>query len=94
MLEKVKLALRISHDYLNDDIEETISAARQEMIRAGVSADKAADEDDNLISLFIKTFCLYHFCNDDKIKDKYETAYQYQLDNLRKSLEYGGNENV
>lgn len=90
MLEKVKLALRISHDFLNDEIEETITAARAEMIRAGVPAEKANDDDDALVSLFVKTFCQYIFCNDEKIKEKYETAYRYQLDNIRKSTEWGG----
>lgn len=86
MLDRIKLALRISHDYLNADIEETIDAARTEMIRAGVPEDIAGDDDNALVVLFIKTFCQYVFCNDEKIKDKYETAYQYQLDNLRKSV--------
>lgn len=88
MLERVKLALRISHNYLDDDISETIEAARSEMVRAGVSEEKAADDDDSLVSLFIKTFCLYHYCNDEKIKDKYENAYTCQLDNIRKSSGY------
>lgn len=95
MLERVKLALRISHDYLDDDINETIDAARLEMIRAGVSEEKANDDEDSLVCLFIKTFCLYHYCNDDKIKDKYEVAYTCQLDNIRKSSGYmGENGNV
>lgn len=94
MLEKVKLALRISHDFLDDDIEETIAAARAELVRAGVSEAKANDDDDMNIVRFIKTFCQYVYCSDEKIKERYDEAYKYQLDNIRKSDGYGVNENV
>ena len=66
MLDKVKRALRISHSLLDDDITETINAARAEMIRSGVAEAKAKDDNDSLIVSAVKTYCLYifyHFIN-------------------------------
>ena len=36
IFEKVKLALRISHNLLDNEIADVITSARQEMVRAGV----------------------------------------------------------
>lgn len=84
MLEKVKKALRISHDYLNEDIEDTINTARAELIRSGV--DKAIAEcDSDLTQMAIKTYCQFVYAEDQKMKDGYEKSWMYQLDALRKS---------
>lgn len=87
MLEKVKLALRISHNLLDSDIKSTIDIARAELIRSGVSMDKAIS-DDALIESAIKTYCLFVYSNDDKRTQGFFESWQYQLDNLRKSGEY------
>lgn len=84
MLEKVKLALRISHNLLDDDIQDTIKSARAEMKRSGIS-NELADSDLEIIELAIKTYCQYIYCNDTKMKDGYFASWSYQLDNLRKS---------
>lgn len=84
MLEKVKKALRISHDYLNEDIEDTINTARAELIRSGV--DKAiAEGDSDLVQMAIKTYCLFVYSDDQKKTDGYWKSWQYQLDCIRKS---------
>lgn len=41
IFDKVKLALRISHNLLDGEITEVITSARQEMIRAGVKESVA-----------------------------------------------------
>lgn len=87
MLEKVKLALRISHDALDSDIENTIDAARAELVRSGVSKEKA-NSNDVLVENAIKTYCLFVYTNDDKRAQGFFESWQYQLDNLRKSSEY------
>lgn len=84
MLNKVKLALRISHTLLDTDIEETIAQARAEMVRAGVVSD-VAESDNLLIEGAIKTYCLMHYANDSKMADGYARSWEYQLENLRKS---------
>lgn len=87
MLEKVKLALRISHNLLDSDIQSTIDTARAELIRSGVSAKKASSED-VLVESAIKTYCLFVYANDDKRAQGFFESWQYQLDNLRKSVGY------
>jgi len=84
MLDKVKLALRITHTLLDSEITETIALARAEMVRAGVSVE-VAESDNTLVEGAIKTFCLYRFANDTKMTEGYSKSWEYQLDNLRKS---------
>lgn len=80
MLDKVKLALRINHSRLDTDIEETIATARAEMIRAGVSPTVALSECE-VVEMAIKTYCRYIY-QDEKLFE----SWQYQVDNLRKSV--------
>lgn len=84
MLEKVKLALRISHTHLDSDIESTISTARAEMIRSGVP-ESVAYSDADVVEMAIKTYCLFVYANDTKMSEGYFKSWQYQLDNIRKS---------
>ena len=42
IFDKVKLALRISHNLLDAEITDVINSARQEMIRAGVEIGRAS----------------------------------------------------
>lgn len=84
MLDKVKLALRISHNLLDSDIKDTIETARAEMIRSGVSED-VADESNPLIETAIKTYCKAEYASDEKRAEGFFESWQYQLDNIRKS---------
>lgn len=88
MLEKVKLALRISHTALDEDILGTITVAQNELIRAGVDSSKAMDETDSLIVQAIKTFCQGIYDANDKVREAYMESFKYQMDNLRKSSDY------
>lgn len=87
MLDKVKLALRISHTLLDSEIAETIEEAKAELIRSGISPD-AVDENDPQICGAIKTYCLYKYANDPKMTEGYLVSFQYQMDNLRKTTGY------
>lgn len=84
MLAKVKTALRISHTYLDDDIEDTINTARAELIRSGCSAE-VAESNLDIIQMAIKTYCQFVYADDQKLKDGYEKSWLFQLDNIRKS---------
>lgn len=84
MLGKVKLALRITHNYLDQDIEDTIKMARAEMIRSGVS-EEVANSSNKIVENAIKTFCLYTYCNDSKFTEGYFNSWIFQLENLRRS---------
>lgn len=88
MLERVKKAIRISHDHLDDEILETIDAARAEMVRAGVSEDAAYSETLELVNKFILTYCQAEYASDKAMADKFEISWKYQLDNLRKTVGY------
>lgn len=50
MLDKIKLALRISHNKLDDDIQHNITAALLDMQRVGIKVDdKPDDKPDDII---------------------------------------------
>ena len=86
MVDKVKLALRISHDHLDSDINETIETARAELIRSGCS-EKYANSEHALIVAAIKTYCMSVYTNDEKRAQGFFESWKYQLDNIRKSTE-------
>lgn len=83
MLEKVKLALRITHTLLDSDIEDTINTARAELIRSGVPVE-VANSNEDIVEMAIKTYCLFIY-SDEKKQDGYFNSWLYQMDNLRKS---------
>ncbi len=82
--DKVKLALRISHDLLNGEIADTIYAARQEMIRSGVSPEMANGSAD-LVEMAIKTYALANLLATPSDAEKYMDSFRYQVDCIRKS---------
>lgn len=88
MLEAVKLALGITIDDLDTDILATISSARAELIRAGVTEDKANDDTDPLISQAIKTYCKSIYTSDINKAEKFMDAFKYQQECIRKSEGY------
>ena len=93
MLEKIKLALRISHNKSDGDINDNIAFAKQEMARLGIDATKTILVDevetmDPLIYTAIKTYCQYAFTTDPKAQEGYLTSWTYQLDCLRKTSGY------
>ena len=83
--EKVKLALRISHDLLDGEISDVITSAREELKRAGVDSDKA-DSNDEIIETAIKTYSLAYYSSDVKDAERYQESFKYQCDCLRKSF--------
>lgn len=87
MLERIKRALRITHNLLDEEIDETINVARAEIIRSGVD-EAVAEKDDVLINSAIKTYCLFVLSNDEKKRDGLWRSWEYQLDCLRKSKGY------
>lgn len=84
ILEKVKLALRISHNLLDNEIADVIASARQELKRAGVSETKAEGSDE-IVETAIKTYALAYYSSDVKDSERYNESFKYQCDCLRKS---------
>ena len=91
MLNKVKLAIRITHSKLDSEINENIDAAKEELERAGVPRDIATEpEKYPLVARAIKTYCQSMAALDQNQADKFMDSFKYQADNLRKSTIYGG----
>ena len=93
IFEKVKLALRISHDLLNGEINDVIASARSELKRAGVD-ETITDGDDEIIETAIKTYALAYYASDVKDAERYNESFKYQCDCLRKSSFPQETENV
>lgn len=84
MLDKVKLALRITTNFLDDEIIDSINEAKAELIRSGVPEPLVASENE-LVTKAIKTYCQAHLTGDMAMRDKYLESFMYQQDCLRKS---------
>lgn len=82
--DKVKLALRISHNLLDDEIKDVVESARQEMKRSGVQ-DAVASSTLEIVETAIKTYALAYYAPTPDIGEKYMESFRYQLDCIRKS---------
>lgn len=87
MLEKIKLALRIDDDSLDEEIQDTIDAAKADLKLSGVLESKIV-ETDPLILRAIKTFCKHEFSTDDKEADRYKESYEMIKVHLSLSIDY------
>lgn len=89
LVDDVKLALRISHNLLDDEIADVIASARQEMVRAGVNSavanGEAEDSPTELVEKAIKTYAMEYYTRDTKEAERYSNSFKFQCDNLRKS---------
>lgn len=88
-LEIVKDALRIRHKALDDEIERLIGTARADIIRVGVDASLAQSDDDLVIQAIV-TYCLLNMSSDPELMDKYNRAYEIQIEGLRRMSENEG----
>ena len=87
MLEKVKLALRIKNNKLDDDITDLIDACKIDLSISGV---KKIDETDALVIQAVKLYCTANFGLDNKDSEKYQKSY----DMLKNSMALCGDYNV
>ena len=92
IFDKVKLALRISHNLLDGEINDVITSARDELVRAGVDSELAYS-DEELIQTAIKTYALAYYSSDSKDAERFNQSFYYQCDCLRKST-FTENEDV
>ena len=89
MLEKVKMALRISTDAYDDELNDLILAALEDMGIAGVVI--AEDETDAIITRAVITYCKMAFGlpeDYDKLKKSYDEQ-KAQLSNATGYTEWG-----
>ena len=83
----IKIALRISHNKLDDEIDRQIITAKKELIRVGVSPAKVAAPDE-LITEAIRVYALKNMTENPDFIDKYERAWVNISDGIRKSGGY------
>lgn len=84
MLEKVKLALRITTDAYDSELNDLIDAAQLDMGIAGVVIP---DELDALVSRAIVTYCKLHFGEPDDY-DRLKASYDEQKAQLSMATGY------
>ena len=84
MLDKVKLALRITTNAFDDELADLISAARLDLGIAGVVVP---DEIDALVGRAIITYCRVHFGAPEEY-DRLKAAYDEQKAQLMTATGY------
>ena len=89
LLAKVKLALRIKHDLLDEDILDTVQACLLDLQMHGVVH---ADETDALIQNAIKLYCKADFTDDTAKAEKYGQRYKELRDCMKAAEGYGWTE--
>ena len=85
LLEKVKKSLRINHNLLDDEIEDTINACKKKMAISGVFL---IDEDDALIIQAVKTYCKAEIGLLNNEKELYQESFRSQVEHLSLSGDY------
>lgn len=84
MLEKVKLALRITTDAFDSEINDLIDAAALDLGIAGVTN---TDQTDALIIRAVTTYCRLHFGSPDDY-DRLKASYDEQKAQLMTATGY------
>jgi uncharacterized phage protein (predicted DNA packaging) len=90
LLPAVKTALRVSHNALDSEIDELISAARKDLYESGVGeiASNATDNIDPLIKRAIIVYCKAQFLANDKNAERYQIAYDLMKTHLALASDY------
>lgn len=84
MLEKVKLALRITTNVFDDELNDLISAAQ---IDLGIAGVVIPDENDAIVSRAVITYCKLHFGEPDEY-DRIKASYDEQKAQLSMCADY------
>ncbi len=88
LIDDVKLALRITSNVFDKEVEDLINAARQDLILSGISQSKAYDENDPLIKRAVTVYCKTHFGYDNPEAERFQQAYNMLKTHLALSEEY------
>lgn len=87
MLNKIKQSLRITHNALDNEIQDLIDAARADLRISGVVK---LDETDSLIIRAITVYSKANFGLDNTDSEKYQQSYDSLKTHLALSGEYNG----
>lgn len=86
LLDKVKLALRIKHSALDDDIADNIQACLLDLQMHGVVHKDYADA---LIQNAVKLYCKAEYADDTAKAEKFGQRYKELRDCLKAAEGYG-----
>lgn len=87
MLEKIKLALRVDSDDLDQEIQDVIDSCKADLKLSGVVESKIVDTD-SLIIRAVKTFCKAEFTSDNTEAKRYINSYEMLKNHLCLSTDY------
>lgn len=87
LIDKVKLALRIDDNSLDEDIQDSINAAQADLKLSGILESKIV-ETDALIVRAVKVFCKAEFSTDDGESARYKDSYEMLKTHLCLSSDY------
>jgi len=90
VFSSIKQALRLSTDVFDDEINDLIEAARQDLILSGVSETKASNDEDPLIKRAITIYVKAHFGWDNPDAERLQQSYDMLKMHLTLSQEYTG----
>ncbi|PER41730.1 DNA-packaging protein [Bacillus thuringiensis] len=88
MIDVVKKAVRISHNALDDELEDLIEASRYDLNLSGVSHLKANDDTDPLIKRAIITYVKANFISDAKEAERFLASYNMLKNHLTLAGDY------
>jgi uncharacterized phage protein (predicted DNA packaging) len=87
MLDAVKLALQITADAYDAELQSLIRAAILDLQAAGVTASRPADDNDDLVKRAVITYVRMHFGSPPDY-DRLKASYDEQKGQLRISTGY------
>lgn len=88
LLDDVKLALRVTNMAFDNEIEDLIKAAQQDLVLAGVDENKVKNNEDPLIKRAIVVYCKANFGYDNPDAERFQKSYDLLKMHLALSLEY------
>jgi uncharacterized phage protein (predicted DNA packaging) len=93
MLTDVKLALRVTTNVFDAEIQDMIDAARLDLVQSGISSEKAEDETegvDPLIKRAITIYCKANFGYDNPDADRFNRSYVMLKQHMALASDYNG----
>lgn len=89
LIEKVKLSARISGNAFDEDVQDMIDSAREELVQSGVSRKMAESSDDPLINRAMKIYVKANFGIDSPNAYRFHQSFE----SLKRHLSMAGDYN-
>lgn len=92
LVDDVKVALRVSSDAYDSEVEGLIAAAKRDLDRVGVPAEMlSVGSEDALAKMAVTLYCKAHFGYDNSEAGRFMESYrQIVADMLNSPVTYGG----